>query len=268
MYIILIFLFIFTIGEPIVYADITTGLVGYWNFDKGSGTVAAESSGWSKSGILTNGPTWISGKIGLYAIDFNTADNWINIPHNAKFDFGASSNFTVGFWIKAPAAQTNLANPDNVVVEKWDTTFVPARYPFAIRINNSGHASPGTIYGARYDGTNNPRVTSTVTVNDDNWHFIIFEKSGSNLNLYIDDLETGGTVTDTVTSSANGSNLFFGGRGTSTTDASNAYYKGGLDNVYIYNRALSAADRTELRIFSNWHRNVINSSVLNGVIVN
>lgn len=43
--------------------DITTGLVGHWKFDEGSGTKAADSSGSNNTGTLTNGPTWTAGKI-------------------------------------------------------------------------------------------------------------------------------------------------------------------------------------------------------------
>jgi len=38
-----------------------TGLVGYWNFDEGAGTVANDSSGNGNDGTLKNGPAWISG---------------------------------------------------------------------------------------------------------------------------------------------------------------------------------------------------------------
>ena len=36
----------------------STGLVGYWKFDEGTGTVAADSSGTGNTGTLNNTPTW------------------------------------------------------------------------------------------------------------------------------------------------------------------------------------------------------------------
>lgn len=36
----------------------STGLVGYWKFDEGSGTSAADSSGTANTGTLNNTPTW------------------------------------------------------------------------------------------------------------------------------------------------------------------------------------------------------------------
>ncbi len=38
----------------------TQGLVGYWNFDEGSGTVAYDTSGNNNHGTLMNSPTWKS----------------------------------------------------------------------------------------------------------------------------------------------------------------------------------------------------------------
>jgi len=41
-----------------------SGLVAYWNFDEGSGTTAADSSGNGNHGILVNGPKWAAGITG------------------------------------------------------------------------------------------------------------------------------------------------------------------------------------------------------------
>ena len=49
-------------GKGQVLGATTNGLVGYWNFDEGSGTTAADSSGNNNTGTLTNGPTWTAGK--------------------------------------------------------------------------------------------------------------------------------------------------------------------------------------------------------------
>ena len=36
---------------------------GWWKFDETEGTVASDSSGNENDGTLTNGPTWIEGKL-------------------------------------------------------------------------------------------------------------------------------------------------------------------------------------------------------------
>ena len=54
------------INEFVVENDINkiSGLVGWWKFDEGNGTVAYDSSGNGNDGNLTNGPIWTDGKIG------------------------------------------------------------------------------------------------------------------------------------------------------------------------------------------------------------
>jgi hypothetical protein len=42
-----------------------TGLVGYWGFDEGSGTLAGDSSGNGNTGTLVNSPTWVLSTVPL-----------------------------------------------------------------------------------------------------------------------------------------------------------------------------------------------------------
>jgi len=52
------------------------GLVAWWKFDETSGTVAYDSSGNGNDGNLTNGPTWVAGKIGG-ALSFDGVDDFV-----------------------------------------------------------------------------------------------------------------------------------------------------------------------------------------------
>ena len=42
----------------------STELVGYWNFDEGSGEIAKDRSGNGNDGTLENGTEWTGGKFG------------------------------------------------------------------------------------------------------------------------------------------------------------------------------------------------------------
>src|SRR2546426_10305794 len=44
--------------------SLTTGLVGDWAFDEGSGTTAGDASGSGNTGTLVNGPVWTAGRRG------------------------------------------------------------------------------------------------------------------------------------------------------------------------------------------------------------
>jgi hypothetical protein len=70
------------------------GLVGWWKFDETSGTVAYDSSGNGNDGNLTNGPTWVTGMING-AISFDGLNDYVNFPVKS-YPFGNSAS--VSFW--------------------------------------------------------------------------------------------------------------------------------------------------------------------------
>jgi hypothetical protein len=74
------------------------GLVGYWQFDEGSGTSGSDSSGQGNTGNLINTPTWIAGVSGN-ALSFNGTNQYVNIPDDNTLDFG-TIDFTIAAWIK------------------------------------------------------------------------------------------------------------------------------------------------------------------------
>src|SRR3569623_1006054 len=60
------------------HADINDGLIGHWNFDETSGTVAADSSGNGNNGTLINGPTWVTGQVGSGALSLDGIDDKVS----------------------------------------------------------------------------------------------------------------------------------------------------------------------------------------------
>jgi len=76
--------------------DIDPTLVGYWRFDEGSGTIAADASGNGNNGTLLNGPTWTTGRIGG-AVRFDGNNDYVNLPSGV---LNGLSNVTTAFWIK------------------------------------------------------------------------------------------------------------------------------------------------------------------------
>jgi len=64
--------------EVLVKDGILNGLVGWWKFDETSGTVAYDSSGNGNDGNLMNGPAWTTGKIGG-ALSFDGVNDYVNL---------------------------------------------------------------------------------------------------------------------------------------------------------------------------------------------
>jgi hypothetical protein len=72
------------------------GLVAWWKFDETNGTVAYDSSGNGNDGNLTSGPAWTTGKIGG-ALSFDGVDDRVSVPNTA---LSGLNDFTINLWTK------------------------------------------------------------------------------------------------------------------------------------------------------------------------
>ncbi len=172
------------------------------------------------------------------SLNFDGLDDFVSIPSNVG-NFNFNQAFTVSCWVKPALAQVSIANADNEILEKWDQT---GSYPFVIRyLNFNAGADAGKVRVARYDGSNNPAITSTVNINDNKWHHIALTTTGGNMgtmNLYIDGVKQGTGVTDnTNANTTNTSPLFVGQRGNNIN-----HFKGEIDEVRIWTVAKSETD--------------------------
>lgn len=83
----------------------TSGLVGYWRFEEGSGTTVGDSSGWSNIGTIYNSPnvTWSTGcKFGS-CLTFNSTGlstaGRVQIPNSQSLNI-SGTQITIETWVK------------------------------------------------------------------------------------------------------------------------------------------------------------------------
>lgn len=83
------------------------GMVGYWKFDEGAGTSAADSSGYGNDGILKNQtgscggtacPSWTTGRFGS-ALSFDGVGDYVDLGNPASFPNGTMPR-TMCAWVK------------------------------------------------------------------------------------------------------------------------------------------------------------------------
>lgn len=92
------------------------GLVGYWEFEEGSGTSARDSSGNNNHGTLVNNPVWTSGKYGK-ALDFSiNSSQYVEV--NNPSGLATMKSGTLSAWVykknnyisfQAPVSIVNLS---------------------------------------------------------------------------------------------------------------------------------------------------------------
>jgi prepilin-type N-terminal cleavage/methylation domain-containing protein len=201
-------------------ATLTTGLVGYWKMDENTGTTATDASGNGNTGTLTNGPTWTFGRYAS-AVNFDGVNDNIDISPDY---FPNYFDFTVSAWI--------LLDP---------STYSTSDY-FPIFGNNQNNPFLGfnpvnnTIVHFRQHTTSSQTLLwgSITMLEDTNWHHISLTVDQNRLQakLYIDGLFISSqTIGNEGYTHANGSLKAFG------KDYA-GYWKGSLDELRIYSRAL------------------------------
>ncbi|MFA7202057.1 MAG: LamG domain-containing protein, partial [Candidatus Paceibacterota bacterium] len=186
------------------------GLVGYWTFDEGSGTTAYDRSGKGNNITLYNGPTWVSGKK-YTAINFNRNYGIANLNSSTY------PAFTVSGW----GYLTDSSGGD---ASNW-ATFV--------RIG-SFQIAASTAKIAVYS-TPPSYVKSGNTFSLNSWHYLTWVATNNQIVMYIDgQQDTIGTLPSFPVN-----NVFYVG----CWSLPNAQcWIGSIDELRIYNRALSAAE--------------------------
>ncbi len=208
--------------------DLNSGLVGHWTFDGADMTLnVADSSGNGNTGYL-NGFTSTTTAIGAIgqALDFDGVDDYVNIGDSNSVDVTIT---TISAWIKT--SQTSFPNGFAYIVKK-DKFTGSGPYTLYTTSNN-------TFFALRSQDGGNPSVSAGVNPNDGNWHHIVATYDGNTLKIYYDgDFRNSANYTDTIL--VNATDVHIGGW------ENYRLFDGLIDDVRIYNRALSADEITRL----------------------
>jgi hypothetical protein len=95
------------------------------------------------------------------------------------------------------------------------------------------------------DNATKVQSTSSVTVDDDQWHHIVGLRDGSNLRIYVDGVQDGAPVALSDGYDLSGTsqaNAYIGAGWNYATSVVQKYFIGVIDDVRIYSQALSAEE--------------------------
>ncbi len=213
------------------HAD-NTGLVAYWKFDEGTSTVATDFSSNGNTGTLLGSPTWASGKRGR-ALSFDGVGAYVS----TATQINNPTPFTVAAWFKTTSASGHKI----VGFEDAQTGTGGTSYDRHLYVGTDGKLYFGWFANSVIT------VSSAATVTDGQWHLAVGKFESGTGELYLDGVSQG------TNSGGNGIAQNFAGywrigsyRLASWTNASDGYFPGSIDDVRIYNRALSAAEIAKL----------------------
>ncbi len=209
------------------------GLVGYYKFD---GNIQ-DSSGKSHGGTCTISaagnkcPTYVTAKDGTTsAASFDGFDDFVYVKTNTDFNFG-SEDYSIALWMKFPISGNS--SWEGIVSKGYSTS--------AATVGSYGLVRDGTKTNSiRFQdvasvGSFNVNVASGSLT--DSWHHIAIVRSGGDgfagavTKLYVDGVEKSSSVLGAA-SLDNSADFRIG-------QANARFFKGIIDDLRIYNKALS-----------------------------
>lgn len=207
--------------------DITTGLVGNYLFsgnandvsgNNNNGTVVGASMSTDRFGNLNS------------AYSFNGTSDYISLPSGNATSLNIISDYTISFWIKT-------TDDSGLLTSLGDNVSGPPNAEGYLTGLNGGNVGIGKM-GAATRGLWNSSTTSTLA--DSNWHHIVAVLKSDTLQFYIDNMLDNQVTGVASPLSWNGNRVLGCRHDLFMTAAAN--YGGLLDDLYIYNRALTNCD--------------------------
>jgi hypothetical protein len=205
-------------------ADLKDGLVAHWSFDD---CRATDNSGNGHDGTLGGNPQCVDGVKGK-AFSFDGVDDYINAGNSPLFNV---NNHTITTWIKSSSGGIIVGKVNPYVYETISLASNWYIYPTL-------HTAFATDYEV------NHVIESVKTIADDKWHFVAMSYDGASVKFYIDEiLDSSYPRTGTVRT--NNNDLAIGRHG-GAANGNDAFFNGLIDDLRIYNRALTEAEVMEL----------------------
>jgi len=192
--------------------QLQSGLVAYYPF---SGN-AMDGSGNGNHGEV-NGATLAKDRhdAGGSAYDFDGTDDVITIGDGLVY----TNKITISAWIKAGDQ-----------VKRWDIIVGGPKYDILFALDRGSFS-----FGGEWNEPFKADTRSSTSLNDKRWHHVVASYDGSTVNIHVDgSLERSNQKTGSFQPSKK--NIGKGG------DSPPLHFTGSIDDVRIYNRALSAEE--------------------------
>jgi hypothetical protein len=223
--------------EGVVGTDVMDGLVGRWGLDEATGTVAYDMSGNNNNGTLMNNVARATStcKVG-YCCDFDATDDYVTITDGSSLDFG-TGDFSVSGWLYINSSRVTATKEYGFINKNG--TFQNSS-GWGIELSSWGKSTPfPTLNISGYNTGQTSWCNTCATKNDgittNAWHQVSLVRTGSYLYLYIDGVLSGSNNHAQVSVSVDNSQPILIG-----DNSWGPNFPGMIDDVRVYNRALSA----------------------------
>jgi len=197
---------------------VSGGLVAAWGFNEGAGATAVDVSGFVNSGLL-GGAAWTAqGRFGG-ALSFDGSTSEVTVADAASIDL--TSGMTIEAWVKPTVTLTG-----------WRAVLAKDVDRYYLMASTDNLSRPGV--GATF-GTTSQNVFGTATLPVDSWTHLAATYDQTMLRLYVNGVQVA-TGAQTAAVSTSNAALTIG------ADFYGEFFQGILDEIRIYDRALSVSE--------------------------
>ncbi|MEK7642510.1 MAG: LamG-like jellyroll fold domain-containing protein [Patescibacteria group bacterium] len=241
---------------PTISGVSATRLAAY-DFAENTGITTYDRSGNSNTGNLINTPTWTAGRFGR-ALSLNGSSQYINLGNNASLK--PSGAFSVAAWINANASQ--VAYPQIVSSVSSESGGVYG-WNFFLQ-NGAGLGRASLIVRETGYGWADCYALGTTDLRGAGWKFVVGVYDGATAKVYVDNVLQ---HTDACRSQAVDYGISSRAEiGRKYSAEANTYFAGTIDEVAVYNRALTATEVANMYANSAFNGpHTLNVSATNGV---
>ncbi|NJD53672.1 MAG: hypothetical protein FIB07_12480 [Candidatus Methanoperedens sp.] len=211
-----------------------SGLAGRWQFNEGTGTNVADSSGNGNTGTLYGASvanpaeSWTDGKSGT-ALQFDGLDDYVQVNPALSLNL---SYATYSMWVKV-----------GPWIQQWGGTNVTTALFQGMWANGSAFLitnDPIPAFSARIYVNKTVYDSTTIPIDRNSYHMLTMSFNGTNFRVYLDGTlkyEHSG-ATGVLDTSVFSNPLIIG----AATNGAWRDFSGSIDEVKIYNRALSDSE--------------------------
>ncbi|MDP2676320.1 MAG: LamG domain-containing protein [bacterium] len=210
------------------------GLIGYWDFNDGSGSVAGDRGVGGNDGALTNMNTssaWVSGKM-CGALDFDGANDYVRVLGDA---LDVADDMTISLWVKPSVSSSGFHSSWNYFIwHKDPNQSETTKYELGYYDTNGPRFKPYNQTGTDFD------FSANLFFAADTWYHVVYRRLGTLLEIYVDGalVDSRNDFSGNLRLTGSDGEVRIGGQGGSSG------FIGTIDEVRMYNRAL---DTSEIR---------------------
>jgi hypothetical protein len=212
------------LGYEVECVNTPSGLVGWWPGDGNADDIVG-----GNNGTMVGGATFVSpGRVGDSFTFPGGATDYVRISNNNSLE---PLNVTVDAWVRSDGTPGN----NRYIVAKGAHGCTAASYALYTRSGGLYFYVFNPSYGYKLS----PGAPGTIW--DGNWHHIAGTYDGAYVRLYVDGVEVGSGIATTIPIGyglATDNDLIIG----QYTGTCSLPFKGDIDEVEIFNRALPASE--------------------------